>query len=75
MKLPIVVQVNSGKKQAFVAGFWKGLGAPAVLFGDQVSDPDICDFKPRPLPKRNKGTASDDWKVVGADLRNAIEAQ
>lgn len=75
MKLPIVVQVSRGKRHAFVAGFWKGLGAPAVLFGDQMSDPEISDFKPKPLPKRHKGNSSDDWKVVGADLRNAIEAQ
>lgn len=72
--MSVLVKVSSTRAQAFRRGFWKGLGAPVVLFGtfdlDQAS---ADDFKPKPLPVRHRGNVAEDWKKVGADIVEAAK--
>lgn len=70
--MSVLIQPNSSRSKAFRRGFLKGLGAPIVLFGtfDLVNSAN-ADFAPVPLPKRSRGSLSDDWKAVGRELTGA----
>lgn len=70
--MSFLVKANSTRAQAFRRGFWKGLGAPVVLRGTHDLElTESKDFAPKPLPKRNRGSTSDDWRAVGSEIREA----
>lgn len=64
---------HNSRKKAFIAGFWKGLGAPVLLASSFDLDEKSSDYKFKPLPDRKTGSLSDDWRRVGSDIRSAIE--
>lgn len=69
-----MMKASSTRAQAFKRGFWKGLGAPVVLFG--TFDLDLStdeDLKPKPLPVRHRGNIADDWRKVGLDIVEAVK--
>lgn len=72
--MSVLVKANSTRAQAFKSGFWKGLGAPVVLFGSFDLDQATAeDLKPKPLPARSRGTVADDWKKVGTYIVEAVK--
>ena len=68
-----IVKLNSTRRQAFRRGFVKGLGAPAMLFGEHALDADIADYNFKPLPTRKHGSIAGDWLRVGSALRSAAK--
>lgn len=64
---------HSNRKNAFMAGFWKGLGSPVLLASTFALDKDAVNYEFKPLPARKKSGISEDWKRVGADIRSAID--
>lgn len=72
--MSVLVKANSNRAQAFKRGFWKGLGAPVVLFGtfdlEMSTDEDL---KPKPLPERHRGNIAEDWRKVGSDIFEAVK--
>jgi hypothetical protein len=72
--MSVLIKASSTRAQAFRRGFWKGLGAPAMLFGTfDIEQTEAKDFEPKPLPKRKRGTVRDDWKAVGREISKAAE--
>lgn len=72
--MSVLVKANSTRAYAFKRGFWKGLGAPVVLFGTfDLEQSENQDFAPKSLPKRKHGSLSDDWRAVGKSLNEACK--
>ncbi|MDR3005200.1 MAG: hypothetical protein LBV14_13315 [Acidovorax sp.] len=72
--MSVLIKANSTRAQAFKRGFWKGLGAPVVLFGNfDLEMADAEDLKPKPLPVRHRGNIAEDWKKVGSDIVEAVK--
>ncbi|QTW17804.1 hypothetical protein [Comamonas kerstersii] len=72
--MSVLVKANSTRAQAFKRGFWKGLGAPVVLFGTfDVELTESKDFQPKPLPARKRGSIASDWRAVGQSIDEACK--
>jgi len=72
--MSVLVKANSTRAHAFKRGFWKGLGAPVVLFGTFDLEGDGREeLAPKPLPKRARGSIAEDWKAVGREISGAIK--
>jgi len=66
-----ILDLSCTGHESFKRGFWKGLGAPYLLFGEFVHDPAAqCQFQQ--LPKRPRGSMAEDWKLVGEDIKAAL---
>jgi len=70
-----IIHLDSSRKKAFANGFWRGLGAPAMLYMTHILPKEA---EPQFIPVENPASKSDglrgDWKRVGAQLRAAAEA-
>lgn len=66
-----LVSLRASPRDAFACGFWKGLGAPVVLFGTHEL-PEEAAVQLQSIPDRDFGSLDDDWKAVGEDLSKAI---
>jgi hypothetical protein len=72
--MSVLVKANSTRAQAFKIGFWKGLGAPVVLFGNfDLEYGNAEHFQPKSLPTRKRGSISEDWKAVGKQIAGATK--
>lgn len=72
--MSVLVKANSTRAQSFKRGFWKGLGAPVVLFGTyDLEQTDSQDFQPQQLPARKRGSLAGDWRAVGQSLDKACK--
>ena len=58
-------------RKAFTRGFWRGLGASAVLYARRELPEARTEFIH--LPKRASGGLEQDWTNVGNELRRALE--
>lgn len=72
--MSVLVKADSKRAQAFKRGFWKGLGAPVLLFGTfDMEQADSKDFQPKSLPSRKRGSIASDWRAVGESLEKACK--
>ena len=69
-----IVDFDDTPREAFVRGFWKGLGAPYLLYGE-FELPPLPDLPPLDLPLIDAQAAiAHDWRKVGQDIRAAMDA-
>ena len=72
--MSVLVKADSKRAQAFKRGFWKGLGAPVLLFGSlEMEQTDSKDLQPKPLPNRKRGNIASDWRAVGQSINKACK--
>ena len=67
-----IIDFQNTPKEAFKRGFWKGLGAPVILFGEFGMDVPADAFRPQDLPKRRVGDARSDMQAVADDMWKAF---
>ena len=68
----MIADFDATPRQAFLQGFWKGLGAPYLLYGD-FEMPPLPEISPVAVPTGDAALAGD-WRKVGLDIRSAIDA-
>jgi hypothetical protein len=69
----VIIDFSETERQAFLRGFEKGLAAPVMLFG-HFQAPTVATIPQITVQPIEAGEAiENDWKVIGADLRNVIE--
>lgn len=59
-----VATVDHAISRSFAHGFWRGLAAPAELYGSQA-------LRHRPVPSATAALRSD-WDKIGNDFRSVI---
>lgn len=68
-----LLNFSDTSKQAFIKGFWKGLAAPVMIFGN-FEAPKRREIKPISLNFKTDAEAlADDWKRIGMDFNKSIE--
>lgn len=66
-----IINFQNSPKKSFIQGFWKGLGAPFMLFGSFSATVQMPKVDPVELPSRF-GDAQGDLFAIGGDLNKAL---
>ena len=70
----LIADFDDTPREAFVRGFWKGLGAPYLLYGE-FDMPPLPEIQAVDLPLTDAQAAiAQDWRKVGQDIRAAVDA-
>lgn len=68
----ILIDFSETPKQAFARGFWKGLSAPVMLFGN-FDAPKPRRAKPITIQlKSDMQSFAGDWNKIGVDFNNVV---